>query len=85
MSFDAFRHFPPVKEFLKNWQIARCQDGVCAIAACLLTHADAVQLAMFGYGAQAVITGEGPFKNLTDHLSKPAAYNILTNFGHPAL
>jgi len=42
-------------------------------------------LAVFGYGAQAVITGEGPWKNLTDHLSKPAAYNILTNLGHPAL
>ncbi len=45
----------------------------------------AVQLAVFGYGAQAVITGEGPFKNLTDHLSNPTANNILTNFGHPAV
>lgn len=45
----------------------------------------AVQLAVFGYGAQAVITGEGPFKNLTDHLSNPTANNILTNFAHPAV
>lgn len=42
-------------------------------------------LAVFGYGAQAVITAEGPFKNLTDHLSDPTGHNILTNFGHPAL
>ncbi|CAK0782691.1 Chlorophyll a-b binding protein 8, chloroplastic [Coccomyxa viridis] len=42
-------------------------------------------LAVFGYGAQAVITGEGPFKNLTDHLSNPTSNNILTNFAHPAL
>jgi light-harvesting complex I chlorophyll a/b binding protein 3 len=42
-------------------------------------------LAVFGYGAQAVITAEGPFKNLVDHLSDPTGHNILTNFGHPAL
>jgi light-harvesting complex I chlorophyll a/b binding protein 3 len=38
-------------------------------------------LAVFGYGAQAVITHEGPFKNLQDHLSDPFHHNILTNFG----
>jgi len=38
-------------------------------------------LAMFGYGAQAVITREGPWANLTAHLSDPVNNNILTNFG----
>merc|ERR1719217_241787 len=38
-------------------------------------------LAMFGYGAQAVITREGPWANLTAHLSDPVHNNILTNFG----
>jgi light-harvesting complex I chlorophyll a/b binding protein 3 len=38
-------------------------------------------LAMFGYGAQAVITREGPFQNLLDHLADPTNNNILTNFG----
>ena len=37
-------------------------------------------LACFGYGAQAVMTREGPFKNLLDHLSDPTGHNILTNF-----
>jgi light-harvesting complex I chlorophyll a/b binding protein 3 len=37
-------------------------------------------LACFGFGAQAVMTGEGPFKNLLDHLANPAATNMLTNF-----
>lgn len=37
-------------------------------------------LAMFGYGAQAVMTGKGPFENLVDHLSNPTGANILTNF-----
>jgi light-harvesting complex I chlorophyll a/b binding protein 3 len=38
-------------------------------------------IAMFGYGAQAVLTGKGPFENLLDHLSNPTGNNILTNFG----
>ena len=38
-------------------------------------------LAMLGYGAQATLTQEGPFKNLVDHLSDPVNNNILTNFG----
>jgi light-harvesting complex I chlorophyll a/b binding protein 3 len=38
-------------------------------------------LAMFGYGAQAVITRQGPFANLLDHISDPTHNNILTNFG----
>ena len=37
-------------------------------------------LACFGYGAQAVMTREGPFQNLLDHLADPAGHNILTNF-----
>lgn len=37
-------------------------------------------LAMFGYGAQAVMTREGPYANLLEHLSDPAGKNIITNF-----
>lgn len=38
-------------------------------------------LAMLGYGAQAVMTGKGPFQNLVEHLADPVNNNILTNFG----
>jgi len=40
-------------------------------------------LAVFGYGAQTVLTGKGPFENLVDHLSDPVNNNILTNFSQP--
>ena len=52
---------------------------------CLQSTHWPILCAVFGYGAQAVITAEGPFKNLRDHLADPTGHNILTNFGHPAL
>ena len=36
-------------------------------------------LAVFGYGAQAIMTGEGPWQNLKDHLASPSAANLLGN------
>jgi len=38
-------------------------------------------VAVFGYGAQAVITHQGPWANLQAHLADPTHNNILTNFG----
>jgi len=39
-------------------------------------------LAMFGYGAQAVITKASPVQNLMDHLADPIHNNILSNFSN---
>jgi len=38
-------------------------------------------MAFFGIMVQAIITGEGPVKNLVDHVSDPFAHNLLTSFG----
>ncbi len=38
-------------------------------------------LAFFGFGAQAVITHQGPWANLVAHISDPLNNNILTSFG----
>lgn len=54
---------------LRDLQIKEVKNGRLAM------------VAVFGFGAQAVLTREGPFQNLLDHLSNPAANNILTNFG----
>ena len=36
-------------------------------------------LAIFGYGAQAILTGEGPWQNLKDHLANPVSANLVGN------
>jgi hypothetical protein len=37
------------------------------------------RLAVFGFGAQAVLTNTDPVKNLLDHLNNPIGSNLVTN------
>ena len=35
-------------------------------------------VAMLGYSVQAVMTGQGPWRNLQEHLENPLGSNVLT-------
>lgn len=65
-----FAGFGKKETNLRDLQIKELKNGRLAM------------IAVLGFGAQAVLTRVGPFQNLIDHLSNPAANNILTNFGH---
>ncbi|DBB04999.1 hypothetical protein WJX82_000920 [Trebouxia sp. C0006] len=55
---------------LRDLQIKEVKNGRLAM------------IAVLGFGAQAVLTRQGPYQNLLDHLSNPFGSNILTNFGN---
>ncbi|WZN65446.1 chlorophyll a-b binding protein [Chloropicon roscoffensis] len=44
-----------------------------------IKHGRMAMLAMFGYGAQAVLCGGGPYQNLLDHISDPSHINMAGN------
>ena len=44
-----------------------------------IKHGRMAMLAMFGYGAQAVLVGGGPWSNLLAHISDPAHINMAGN------
>merc|ERR1712060_6314 len=44
-----------------------------------IKHGRMAMLAMFGYGAQAVLVGGGPWSNLLAHISDPAHVNMAGN------
>lgn len=75
----------PGGQFFNLFNLGKTEAAMKDLKTKELKNGRLAMLAVFGYGAQAVITAEGPFKNLTDHLSDPTGHNILTNFGHPAL
>merc|ERR1711985_127838 len=63
-----------------------CMFGACRTEEALddmklreIKHGRMAMLAMFGYGAQAVLTGVGPYQNLLDHISDPSHINMAGN------
>lgn len=67
--FFNFAGYGKNEEALKELKLKEIKNGRLAM------------IAMFGFGAQAVLTGEGPYQNLLDHLADPTANNMLTKLG----
>lgn len=72
-------------QFFNLFNLGRTEASMKELKTKELKNGRLAMLAVFGYGAQAVITGEGPWKNLQDHLADPTGHNLLTNLGSPAL
>ncbi|KAK9829456.1 hypothetical protein WJX72_005967 [[Myrmecia] bisecta] len=71
----------PGGQFFNVFNLGKSESALKELQTKEIKNGRLAMLAMFGYGAQAVITREGPFANLTAHLSDPTHNNILTNFG----
>ena len=75
----------PIFNFL-HFGDERCMFKACRTEESLnemkireIKHARMAMLAMFGYGAQAVLCGGGPIQNLLDHILDPAHVNLAGN------
>jgi light-harvesting complex I chlorophyll a/b binding protein 3 len=46
-----------------------------------IKHGRLAMVAMLGFGAQAVLTGQGPWANLMSHVDSPVDVNVLSSLG----
>jgi Chlorophyll A-B binding protein len=67
--------------FFNLFNFGRDAESMKGLKAKEIENGRLAMLAMFGYGAQAVMTSKGPIDNLFEHLSDPVHNNILANFG----
>ena len=70
----------PGGQFFNMFNLGKTEADMNTLKLKEIKNGRLAMLAMFGYGAQATITQEGPFKNLCDHLADPVHHNMLTNF-----
>jgi light-harvesting complex I chlorophyll a/b binding protein 3 len=55
--------------------------AMCQFKESEVKHGRLAMLAMLGFVCQAMLTEEGPWENLREHLAAPVQYNLLTEFG----
>lgn len=55
--------------------------AMCQFKESEVKHGRLAMLAMLGFVCQAMLTEEGPWENLREHLAAPVRYNLLTEFG----
>lgn len=70
----------PGGAFFNLFQLGKTDAAMKDLKTKEIKNGRLAMLAVFGFGAQAILTGKGPFENLLAHLSDPVNNNILTNF-----
>ena len=70
----------PGGQFFNLLNLGATEAGMAELKTKEVKNGRLAMLAMFGYGAQAVMTQQGPWANLQAHLADPVANNILGNF-----
>ena len=57
------------------------KDGMASMQKKEVKNGRLAMMAFLGCMVQAAVTGEGPWKNICDHVSNPFGANMLANFG----
>jgi len=70
----------PGGQFFNMFNLGKTEAAMNELKLKEIKNGRLAMLAMFGFGAQAVATHQGPFQNLVDHLADPVNANMLTNF-----
>eukprot|EP00803_Ostreobium_quekettii_P011703 evm.model.scf_1854.5 EVM.evm.TU.scf_1854.5 scf_1854:13061-16437(+) len=72
----------PGGPFFNMFNLGKTEESLRDLKTKELNNGRLAMMAMFGFGAQAVMTGQGPFQCWLDHISDPFGNNILTNWGN---
>jgi light-harvesting complex I chlorophyll a/b binding protein 3 len=72
----------PGGQFFNLFNLGKTPADLKVLQTKELKNGRLAMIAVLGYGAQGVLTGEGPWTNLVTHLSSPFEHNILTNFSY---
>jgi light-harvesting complex I chlorophyll a/b binding protein 3 len=74
----------PGGQFFNVFNLGKTEAEMQNLKTKELKNGRLAMLAVFGYGAQAILTGVGPYENLKQHLADPFGHNILTNLSYAA-
>lgn len=72
----------PGGPFFNLFNLGKTEEKMRELKTKELNNGRLAMMAMLGFGAQAVMTGKGPFECWLDHLADPFGANILTNWGN---
>ena len=70
----------PGGQFFNLFNFGKTEASLAKLKTNEIRNGRLAMIAVFGMGAQAVMTQEGPFANLLAHLADPTHANMLGNF-----